>query len=480
MDSIIGEPDDRSTRPGSRDAAAPEAWTAGSLAHSEVPAEAIVGGSFIVVAAFLALFMPTTEPFELGPALLATGVLVLFSRAEIEIGTSWMSPLQPAFVPALFLIPPQLVPLFVAFALLVGKVPDLVAGRIGVERALFSVGDAWFSVGPAIVLAATGTTQASGAAVAVLAAALLAQLAGELAVRLVREALNYGNSVRQQLRDSELLYLVIAALAPVGFALALVAEQYPSFLLLAIPLALVMGAFARERRGQLENALELSRAYSGTAQLLGVLVENDDAYTGQHSDGVLSLSVRVAEEMGLSQPRMMIIESAARLHDVGKIAVPKAIINKDGPLDEGEWKIVKTHTLKGQEMLATIGGLMNEIGAVVRSCHERYDGNGYPDGLAGEAIPLEARVIFCCDAFSAMTTDRSYRRAMSVEAALAEVQRNAGTQFDPEVAAALRFCLRPAHLQEPVRSGRLAGGPILGYGPPLAAPSSHERSPAAS
>ena len=448
---------------------APATGRAGSLATFEVPAEAIVGGGFLVVAVFMAMFMPTTEPFALGPALLATAVLVLFSRAEIEIGASYMSPLQPAFVPMLFLIPPQLVPLFVAGGLLLGRLPDLVSGRITVERALFSIGDAWFAIGPALVLIATGTTEAQGAPIAVLAAAFFAQLAGELAVRVVRELLNYGHSVRLLLRDSELLYLVLASLAPVGFALALVAEEYPPLLLLACPLALVMGAFARERQSRIESATELSETHRGTATLLGMLVEHDDAYTGLHTGEVLDLSVRVAEEMGLSEPQVMLIESAAQLHDVGKIAVPSEIINKAGPLNEEEWEIIKTHTLKGQEMLSTIGGLMHAVGVVVRSCHERYDGKGYPDGLAGEAIPLESRVIFCCDAFNAMTTDRSYRRAMSVEAALDEVQRNAGTQFDPQVAAALQRCVRPAPREEPVRSGRLAHGRALRHPRPQTA-----------
>jgi HD-GYP domain-containing protein (c-di-GMP phosphodiesterase class II) len=200
-----------------------------------------------------------------------------------------------------------------------------------------------------------------------------------------------------------------------------------------------------------------------------MLVEHDDAYTGLHTGEVLNLSVRVAEEMGLSESQTMLIESAAQLHDVGKIAVPSEIINKAGPLNEEEWEVIKTHTLKGQEMLSTIGGLMHTVGAVVRSCHERYDGQGYPDGLAGEAIPLESRVIFCCDAFNAMTTDRSYRRAMSVDAALDEVQRNAGTQFDPQVAAALQRCARPVPHEEPVRSGRLAYGRALRHPRPQTA-----------
>jgi HD-GYP domain-containing protein (c-di-GMP phosphodiesterase class II) len=131
------------------------------------------------------------------------------------------------------------------------------------------------------------------------------------------------------------------------------------------------------------------------------------------------------------------IEFGALLHDVGKIAIPNEIINKPGPLDEEEWLVIKTHTVEGQRMLDQVGGVMQEIGQIVRASHERWDGGGYPDGIAGDAIPREARVVACCDAFNAMTTDRSYRRAMPLDEAIIELRINAGTQFDPEVVDAV-------------------------------------------
>jgi HD-GYP domain-containing protein (c-di-GMP phosphodiesterase class II) len=130
-------------------------------------------------------------------------------------------------------------------------------------------------------------------------------------------------------------------------------------------------------------------------------------------------------------------EFGALLHDVGKVAIPNEIINKPGPLDDDEWAIMKTHTVEGQRMLERVGGLLAKVGVVVRASHERYDGGGYPDGLAGEAIPIAARIVSACDAFNAMTTDRSYRKALSLEVAVGELRKNAGTQFDPDVVDAL-------------------------------------------
>ena len=122
---------------------------------------------------------------------------------------------------------------------------------------------------------------------------------------------------------------------------------------------------------------------------------------------------------------------------MGKIAIPNEIINKPGKLDPHEWTIIKAHTTEGQKMLDQVGGFMREVGLIVRSHHARRDGGGYPDGLAGEEIPLEARIIACCDAWNAMQTDRTYRNALPYDMALRELQSNSGSQFDPQVAEAL-------------------------------------------
>jgi HD-GYP domain-containing protein (c-di-GMP phosphodiesterase class II) len=122
---------------------------------------------------------------------------------------------------------------------------------------------------------------------------------------------------------------------------------------------------------------------------------------------------------------------------VGKVRIPSAVINKPGPLDAEERALMDTHTIEGERMLEQVGGLLGHVGRIVRSCHEHWDGNGYPDGLAGERIPLAARIVACCDAYHAMTSDRPYRHALPAEEAKDELRRGRGTQFDPQVVDAL-------------------------------------------
>jgi HD-GYP domain-containing protein (c-di-GMP phosphodiesterase class II) len=142
---------------------------------------------------------------------------------------------------------------------------------------------------------------------------------------------------------------------------------------------------------------------------------------------------------------------------VGKIAVPKEIINKPGPLTPDEWLVVKAHTIEGQNMLDRVGGLLSEVGEIVRSSHERWDGSGYPDGLAGDDIPLGATIVSCCDAFNAMTTDRPYRPAMSTDEAVAELQAESGTQFNPAVVEVLVEIIGSDRRERPGGSERPGG-----------------------
>jgi putative nucleotidyltransferase with HDIG domain len=205
-----------------------------------------------------------------------------------------------------------------------------------------------------------------------------------------------------------------------------------------LPLGALLTLFARERNERLDQALELGGAYRGIAMLLGDLLEEADEYTGgDHTRGVVALSLEVAEELGLDERQRHNVELAALLHDIGKIVIPDTIINKPGPLTDEEWALMKTHTVEGQRMLDRVGGVLREVGMIVRASHERWDGGGYPDGLAGTRIPREATVVAAADAYNAMTTDRSYRRARSHAEALEEMRACAGSQFAPDVVAAL-------------------------------------------
>jgi putative nucleotidyltransferase with HDIG domain len=240
-----------------------------------------------------------------------------------------------------------------------------------------------------------------------------------------------------QLRAMLWVYAIDAGLAPVGLAVAFAAQSSPYGVVLALPLVALLSVFARERRVRIDHELELRDAYRGTAFLLGDVVEADDEYTGTHSRAVVELTLAVADELGLSARERRDAEFAALLHDVGKVRVPNAIINKPGPLTAEERELMQQHTVEGERLLLRVGGLLGEIGRVVRSCHEHYDGGGYPDGLAGEQIPLLARIVACCDAYNAMTSDRSYRAALPAQEAVAELRRVSGTQFDPRVVEAL-------------------------------------------
>ena len=181
---------------------------------------------------------------------------------------------------------------------------------------------------------------------------------------------------------------------------------------LAVPLVGLLLHFSRERKRRIDHALELSDAYRGTAFLLGRRRRGRRRLHRQpQPPRGRPRARRVRPPRPRCLPHRRDSEFVALLHDVGKIRIPAEIIQKPGPLDAEERTVIETHTIVGQELLERVGGLLGHIGRVVRSCHEHWDGAGYPDGLAGDEIPLIARIVCACDAFSAMTTDRSYRKA---------------------------------------------------------------------
>jgi putative nucleotidyltransferase with HDIG domain len=399
-------------------------------------AELVVGGSFLMAAAALALLASPNRHFSLALAALYVICVAAAGHVRFEVGAGFTVPTQAVFVPMLFALPDQVVPLLVALALALGMVPTIVSRRATASHILTVLANSWFAWGPAAVLLLGGDRGPAGHW-PLLLAALAAQFACDFLANVARESLRGGISVPELAAELREVYLIDLALAPLGLAVALTTVRHAWGVLLIAPLFGVLRWFSRERRARLEQVIELNSAYHGTALVLGDVVEADDIYTGEHCKGVLRLALDVSAHLGLDAHGMRNVEFGALLHDVGKIAVPKEIINKPGELDEREWEIIKTHTIEGQRILERVGGIMLEVGRIVRSSHERWDGSGYPDGLAGEQIPLEARIVATCDAFNAMTTNRSYRTAMSQEAAIAELSRNAGTQFDPRIVDAL-------------------------------------------
>ena len=174
--------------------------------------------------------------------------------------------------------------------------------------------------------------------------------------------------------------------------------------------------------------------------LLAALYEREPGLHS-HLQGVAELAAETGRRLGLADAELDELRRAAQLHDIGKIAIPDQIIHKPGPLDEEEWVFVRQHSVVGERILAASPAL-RAIGPIVRSTHERWDGSGYPDGLAGEEIPLASRIIAACDAFVAMTAERAHRPALTQAEALEQLQANAGTQFDPAVIDALVACIR--------------------------------------
>jgi putative nucleotidyltransferase with HDIG domain len=180
---------------------------------------------------------------------------------------------------------------------------------------------------------------------------------------------------------------------------------------------------------------ELTRSYTATVRALSNAVEARDAYTGKHAERVAAYGIEIARALGLSKPDAPEMEFGFLLHDIGKIAVPDAILYKPGALTSEERQMMARHPTAGAEILGGIDFLQEAL-EVVRSHHERWDGTGYPDGLKGEGIPVAARVFAVADVFDALTTDRPYRPALPLDEARQMIVGASGTQFDPRVVTA--------------------------------------------
>jgi diguanylate cyclase (GGDEF)-like protein len=282
--------------------------------------------------------------------------------------------------------------------------------------------------------------------------------------RLEKAVAAHGGSA-YRLGGDEFCVLVAApedSAAVVAEAVAALSERGENF---AVGASFGVATLPQEA-GDMEHALQLAdeRMYShkrGRSSLAGdqahemlvYVLQAKQPVLAEHSSDVAELCVRVGRRLGMPGDELDRLGRAAALHDIGKVGIPDAILRKTEPLSESEWEFVKQHTVLGARILSAVPAL-EPVASVVRATHERWDGSGYPDGLAREQIPLAARVIAACDAYEAISSDRTYRPTRSAEHARAELRRGAGSQFDPAVVEALLAELEPPARSDGDRSRR--------------------------
>ena len=407
------------------------------LERRERVAELSLAAAGFLGALALALFAPRAHGLDVPLAAALTAAFALAHRVRFHDGAGYTTPTQLVLVPMLLLLPPSCVPLLAGSAMTIANLHRHLRGDVHFERMALSFSDAVYVLGPATVLAFAGPAHPAWGDWPVYAAALAAQFALDLGSSVLRDWFVIGLGADLALPLIAWTWVVDGLLASVGLLAALAARDEPFGALLVLPVVALLAIFSRERDARIEQSLELSRAYRGTTLLLSDVLDGDDEYTAFHSRGVVQLSIAVAGRLGLDERQKRNVEFGALLHDVGKIAIPKEILNKPGKLSPDEWVVMETHTVEGQKMLDRVGGVLGEVGQIVRSSHERWDGGGYPDGLAGDAIPIESTIVSVCDAFNAMTTHRPYRRALPLEVAVEELNKNRGTQFAPRAVDAL-------------------------------------------
>ena len=401
---------------------------------------------FVAICAVLAVLAPGRSldavALVLTVALAAAAAVVPFS-----VRGSTVSAIQLAHVPLWFAAPAAALPvLAAAITWVTFSRGDGDGDSDGGSRAGSALRAGLAACGPAVLLALLGEPPASMGLLGFVVAAAGAQavILGALASlsfdRLpVRAFAPVGHPVAGRIGAD-------VGLAPLGLVVAVSMHVATWSLLGVVPVVVLLERLSRERDLRADQARCLAEAYRGTASLMGDVLEADDEYTGgEHTDGVVEMAAGVGRVLGLDAARMQTLELGALLHDVGKLRVPNEIINKPGRLTEEEWVVMKRHPAFGEAMLLRVGGALAEAAPLVRGHHERFGGGGYPDGLVGAQIPLEARIIAVCDSFSAMTTDRSYRKGMGQAEAVAELRRCTPDQFDPAVVAAFETLLGDLH-----------------------------------
>jgi HD-GYP domain-containing protein (c-di-GMP phosphodiesterase class II) len=409
--------------------------------HLKARRAAITEASFAALVLFGVVALAWAgQPFAhttLLSAIVVVGVFLICERVRFPVGPVFTEPTQLAFVPMLMLLPTGLVPAVVIGCRLAPLLISRREQKLTAVGVMASIADCAYTLGPVCVLILAGHHSFAWSHWPVYAAAMAAQISVDLTCGLARSWFAERIPPREQVPVLAWLYMTDICLTCTALFVNASAQRHHGLVLLELPLVGLIAMFARERKLRMESSMALSSTVRGTATLLGDVIEDDDAYTGIHSREVADLALSVALRLELNAVELFNVEYGALLHDVGKLRVPKAILLKPGKLTPEEWKIMREHTVAGEQMLCMVGGSLSSIGRIVRHSHERFDGSGYPDGLAREAIPVASRIVSACDAWNAMTTSRPYRRALSVELAADEMKRCAGTHFDPIVLDAL-------------------------------------------
>jgi hypothetical protein len=383
----------------------------------------------------------TATPGRVATVLLLTLALQMFSVRVYGRGSVSVSAI--GILTGVFLLAPGPAMVIAALAAIV----QWLRTRAEVYKAAFDVSNYSLSAGAASLVFHTGDRWRLGAAI----------LAG-----LVYAAINNGALCLAMSWNEHVAWRTVwlerfhwarfhfALFGPLAFAGTIAYEQIgvaglaafalpPALMILSVRQYLERTTAAVEEIRHVN--LELRRAHRDTIAALSRSIEAKDVYTRGHTERVGTVSVALARALGFKGEELEAIEMGALLHDIGKIGVPEQILRKAGPLDESEWEVIKTHPVISDYILSELD-LHPFVRQCARSSHERVDGTGYPDGLAGDEIPLPARIIFVADAFDALTSSRPYRPARPTLAALAEVEENAGTQFCPQVVSALRAIWR--------------------------------------
>ena len=409
------------------------------LSRRELRTDAGLGALLLVAVVALVVLAPSARALSPLGAIALIAAYALTQRVQFDVGAGYTVPSQLVFMPMLLLAPPALVPLLVAASFLVGRLPSYLRGAVHPTRLVFVLADAVYAVGPAVVVALLAPDRIGLDDWPVLALALAAQAFCDSGVTVLRDKLSHGVPPNVTLRLFVWVFAVDAALTPVGVLAGVAGERQPFAVAFVLPLMGLLALFARERRTRIENALALSHAYRGTALLMSDLLEADDAYTGgEHSHGVVALALAVGDTLGLGARDRRNLEFAALLHDIGKIRVPDAIINKPGKLTDEEFELVKRHPVDGQEMLERVGGVLSEVGhhrpppprALGRPRLPRpHRGRGDP---ARRTHHLRLRRLQRHD-----HEPRLPGGAAESAEAVAELERCSGDQFDPDVVVAL-------------------------------------------